>query len=315
MSRKLARGALEALLGADRAAGFSLVQIHKKRVRPKLAPVYGAFCGEEAYALKVDLNQDGPDRQRREFHWLNKLDPLLGAHSGTGVVTPCHISADGRVLITRYCPYPSLREAALAARTPEDLSRIMARAGKWVGTFHRLEPSYRKAFWPGWMIDRTEAVLVQHPKPGAQMALAEHAIAVLSQEAVPLRGWNCDFGLIHGDLNGVNLLCGEAEVMGLDMSGLRDGMQLLDLAQLLCDIDIRHPLGATNETSALAPALLDGFAQGYGGRIDHAVLRFLCRVELLWLWLRITPERLAASRTIRARNDLLERRIRTMIAR
>lgn len=313
MTREAAQDALNEYLGTTKASNFTLVRIHRKEAQADFRAVYAAYSDEVNYALKVDLTEGGADHLRTEFQWLMMLRAQMVLSSNHSVIEPCHLSGSAMVMITRLCDFPSLRDVALRAATRDELSEVMNQSGAWTQAFHTSAPKKVEQFWPGWMFKHAQELRALKPASDVKAALADRAIKVLVKQSEPFRGATTSFGRRHDDLNGMNLLIGPiGETLGLDLPGTREGMQLTDAAQLMCDIDLHQNL-VSNEAPDVSPPVYYGFCKGYAEEINHDLLRFLCRMQFLFIWLRITPDRIIANRNVRLRDENLEARMYTLV--
>lgn len=313
MSKEVAQDTLTDFLGPTKAAKFTIVRIHRKEAFDDLRAVYAAYSEIGNYAIKMDLTETGSKQITDEFQRLKEMNSALKSAPKHHIIEPDFLNSAGNVMITQFCDLPTLRDVAIEVANRDELTEVMSQAGAWLRSFHLSAPRQVKQFWPGWMFKLARELISTTPMSDEKADLARRAIDVLWQQATPFKGCETHFGRRHDGLNGLNLLVGlDEHCVGLDLPSTRDGMQLIDAAQLICDIDIHQKL-VENEWPDVCPPVYYGFTKGLGHDVDHDLLRFLCRMQFMFIWLRITPDRTIANRNVRLREEALHVRMVSLV--
>ncbi|SMO67271.1 phosphotransferase [Ruegeria faecimaris] len=235
------------------------------------------------YALKVDTESPGTGRLRDEFDMLGKLTAHFARYESAGVVDPVYISPGDAFFVTQFIDRPTA--ADLIHNSPDDdqIGRIYRRAGSWLNDLHSFQPIKTYSFRPSWMVDKLQALLGLVPdtvQPWGQK-MVQH----LTHEAAQLKGITDLLIHAHGDFHSQNLIVGQGEMIGLDLTEAREKLAVYDIVDFLKSDIFRDGTEDQIDQSGILKTNKDMFFRKYRHPIQMDVLDMCMRARLVMDWL------------------------------
>jgi len=194
-----------------------------------------------------------------------------------------------QVVVLAFVPGAPLASLAQAGADP---IQLCTQIGEWLGQYHRARPQHIARFDAWGPVRRI-------PEQAAFLPKAyDAARARLMGQAADLHKTPQMHAVLHGDLNGANLIICGPRVTGLDFENLHAHPALRDAGQVLAAL---HLCAAQPPDQVLPAAWRDAFTRGYGvcsGVLDFFVLQ---RLLLHWAGVPATRRFLAPNRHHMAR--------------
>jgi glycosyltransferase involved in cell wall biosynthesis/aminoglycoside phosphotransferase len=252
--------------------------------REVVLKVHKAFAGESS---------PPPERTRREFETLCRLQGVFATKRGLGVPRALHLHAEHAALLMDACAGAPLDKLLREARwrgeaTRRDAVEAVGRAGEWLRLLHastaRDEPGSRavEEVAAGARADLGGCVGVL--PAGLARRLADR-IAILADEARP---WAPTLVGRHGDFWPGNVYVTRDRVQVIDFEGFGDGLAAEDVAGFLVQLELFYAYPGLAATRATLHA---AFLDAYGRERVEAASYALCRVASALRALRHSPGR------------------------
>ena len=196
------------------------------------------------------------------------------------------------VVMVAHVPGRSVAEEARAGRDPLELCALV---GRWLAAFHGARETDVARF-------STKTPLATAPKravflPEAYLAARERLEAMAQQ----IDGENLPRAVLHGDLNGSNLILRDEIVTGIDFANLHLHPAMRDCGQILAALHLR---AKTPPRTVLPKAWRTAFESGYGATGPQ--LEFFVLQRLMLHWAQVPEITFHLSDAKRAMADALE---------
>ena len=245
-------------------------------------------------AFKVHRPRPGesapaPERARREFEALRRLQATFAEAEGLGVPRVLHL--DGDAVAMELCggtPLDALVRRARRGGSGTALEASLARVGGWLRVFQgataRRTPATAAL---DRLVARAQGDLDACAAAGLSRASARRIGSRLDALAVEARPFAGSLVGRHGDFWPGNVYVGEDEVQVIDFEGIGEGHAAEDVAYFLVQLELFHAcpgLGRAGERMAQA------FRDGYGADVLHPSAYALCRAAAVLQVLRRSPE-------------------------
>ena len=239
----------------------------------------------KVFKPKPDLS-DADMRQRvsHDFDVTTKVRAAMSTYADLGAVTPLACYPDLLAIVTEETAGETLlayldAHARWHPPSPRlgELASTMARAGRWVRAFQRIDP--------GNAVVRVEALrdyvdirlqrLVAHQPAGLSAVDAARILDHIDDLGTQVKSDALREVTIHADLAPGNILVASGRIVVLDLAMMRRGVRLHDLARLWMQLDLltAKPAFRTGTIRAMQDALLQGFEPGL--TVDDPLFRLV----------------------------------------
>lgn len=277
--------AYRAQTGDERS--YQVTRLGDTAVPPDKPRVYRLSSPDRALVLKLDPAPVPTGSVAREFRVLTALKPVFARSPGHDVVTPVHLDAGGQFMVTNWAEGATALEAMDLARSEETIADIGAAGGGWLSVLHGSAAPKPARFSPDWAFRRFEELAAARPALGRPRA--EALTGALRRRLEMVRNAYCLRVPSHGDFNGRNLIFAGDTAVGLDVGRLPGKLAVYDVADYLCELDLRAPDGAIWDARGRATGpLIRGFLTGYGRPLPGDVLEVALLTRMAIAALRIT---------------------------
>lgn len=270
---------------------YQISRIGDGSASPEKPLVFRMTAPDRDLALKLDAGPVPSGRIAREFRVLTALKPVFARSPGHDVVTPVYLDPDGQFMVTNWAEGATALEAMDHARSDETIADVGAAGGGWLSVLHGSAAPKPARFSPDWAFRRFDQLTSARggAAPAMGRAQAEALVHRMRPRLEILRNAYCLRVPSHGDFNGRNLIFSGDTAVGLDLGRLPAKLAVYDVADFICELDLRAPEGAVWDARGRATGpLVQGFHTGYGRPLPAEILEVALLTRMTIAALRVT---------------------------
>jgi tRNA A-37 threonylcarbamoyl transferase component Bud32 len=238
-------------------------------------------------AFKQDLSQAPVEKFTGIVAGIKSAAERMAANTQNRAPRLFSYDLAARALLMEFVEGDSLAQAIKSAKDP---IRDIGRAARWLADFHQSGAEGNRAFWPKYLLDQIERIVLTLRSGDRTIINSSEFIASAAQFGRllrPLRGVMTPVAIRHGDATANNLILSSQTVWGIDVFSPETMAVALDLGRFL-----ESAAMTTSGAGAISPkAVFETLLAHYDSAMpDPDLIDCLVRYRALTRWARMPTD-------------------------